>query len=161
MNDKNNTISYNEAKLKELNLNLEKYNEINSCIFSINNILRTIDGYKFIFNKLPCGETFTNKEIFYTKIMNSDLLEEIMEVYKYIDYSNLIDEYNISKTTLSKLEEQQRLFACKHDIIEEIQNAIDNLEKKTSNLTKELEEKHNSIKDLLWLLRINKELFFN
>lgn len=159
LNDKNNTISYNEAKLKEFNLNLEKYNEINSCIFSINNILRTIDGYKFIFNKLPCGETFTNKEIFYTKIMNSDLFEEIMEVYKYIDYSNLIDEYNISKTTLSKLEEQQRLFASKHDIIEEIQNDINNLEKKTSNLTKELEEKHNSIKEMkLELSNINDRI---
>lgn len=137
-----------DIRMKSLKSDLEKFNEINSCIFSINNILRTIDGYKFIFNKLPCGETFTNKEIFYTKIMNSDLFEEIMEVYKYIDYSNLIDEYNLAKTTLSKLEEKQRLFASKHDIIEEIQNDIDNLQNKTSNLTKDLEDKHNSIKQM-------------
>lgn len=144
----NEVIENANIRLKSLNRDLEKYNEINSCIFSINNILRTIDGYRFIFNKLPCGETFTNKEIFYTKIMNSDLFEEIMEVYKYIDYSNLIDEYNLAKTTLSKLEEKQRLFASKHDIIEEIQNDIDNLTNKTSNLTKQLEEKHNSIKEM-------------
>lgn len=137
-----------ESSLEYNNELLEKLNEINSCIFAIKNILRTIDGYKFIFNKLPCGETFTNKDIFYTKIMNSDLFDEIMEVYKYIDYSNLIDEYNITKTTLSKLEEQQRLFASKHTIIEEIQNDIENLEIKTANLTKELETKHVSIKDM-------------
>lgn len=130
------------------NKELTELNEINSCIFSINNILRTIDGYKFIFNKLPCGESFTNKEIFYTKIMSSDLFNEIMEVYKYIDYSNLIDEYNLTVTTLSKLEAEQKLFASKHDIIEEIQNDIDNLELKTSNLTKELEEKHEFIKSM-------------
>lgn len=137
-----------ESSLEYNNELLEKLNEINACIFAIKNILRTIDGYKFIFNKLPCGETFTNKDIFYTKIMNSDLFDEIMEVYKYIDYSNLIDEYNITKTTLSKLEEQQRLFASKHTIIEEIQNDIENLEIKTANLTKELETKHASIKDM-------------
>lgn len=145
-----------ENSLDLNNTKLNKLNDINSCIFSINNILRMIDGYKFIFNKLPCGETFTNKEIFYTKIINSDLFEEIMEVYKYIDYSNLIDEYNLSKSTLNKLEEQQRLFASKHAIIEEIQNDIDNLTNKTSNLTKELEEKHSSIKNMkLELSEIN------
>lgn len=137
-----------EDSLEYSNKELNKLTDINSCIFNIKNILRTIDGYKFIFNKLPCGETFTNKDIFYTKIMNSDLFEEIMEVYKYIDYSNLIDEYNITKNTLSKLEEQQRLFASKHSIIEEIQNDIENLETKTKNLTKELEDKHKSIKDM-------------
>ena len=137
-----------ESSLEYNNKLLEKLNEINACIFAIKNILRTIDGYKFIFNKLPCGETFTNKDIFYTKIINSDLFDEIMEVYKYIDYSNLIDEYNITKTTLSKLEEQQRLFASKHTIIEEIQNDIENLEIKTANLTKELENKHVSIKNM-------------
>lgn len=141
-------IDENSKQIASFKSQLEKLNEINSCIFSINNILRSIDGYKFIFNKLPCGETFTNKEIFYTKIMNSDLFEEIMEVYKYIDYSNLIDEYNLTITTLTKLEAEQRLFASKHDIIEEIQNDIDNLEKKTANLTKELEDKHSLIKDM-------------
>ena len=137
-----------ESLLDNNNKELEKLNEINSCIFSIKNILRTIDGYRFIFNKLPCGETFTNKDIFYTKIINSDLFDEIMEVYKYIDYSNLIDEYNITKSTLSKLEEQQRLFASKHTIIEEIKSDIDNLTVKTNNLTKELEDKHLSIKNM-------------
>lgn len=144
----NDEISIINESISSTELKLEKYNQINSCIFSINNILRTIDGYKFIFNKLPCGETFINKNIFYTKIISSDLFDEIMEVYKYIDYSNLIDEYNLSNNTLKKLEEKQRLFASKHDIIEEIQNDIDNLTIKTENLTKELEEKHNSIKDM-------------
>lgn len=127
---------------------LNSVTQINSCLFAIRNILRTIDGYKFIFNKLPCGDEFTNKELFYKKIMNSDLFDEITEVYKYIDYSNLIDEYNLAITTLVKLEAEQKLFASKHDIIQEIQNDIDNLELKTSNLTKELEEKHNSIKSM-------------
>lgn len=127
---------------------LNKLTEINSCIFNIKNILRTIDGYKFILNKLPCGETFTNKDIFYTKIINSDLFNEIMEVYKYIDYSNLIDEYNINRNILSKLEEQQRLFSSKYTIIEDIQNDINNLENKTKNLTKELEDKHILIKNM-------------
>lgn len=127
---------------------LETTLEAKACINSINNIIRTIDGYKFIFNKLPCGESFTNKEIFYTKIINSDLFEEIMEVYKYIDYSNLIDEYNLTINTLSKLESEQKLFASKYDIIQEIQNDIDHLENKTANLTKDLEDKHKLIKDM-------------
>lgn len=142
-------------ELKSIELDIIKYNkelnrleEINSCIFSINNILRMIDGYKFILNKLPCGETFTNKQNFYSKIMNSDLFEEIMIVYKYIEYSNLIDEYNLTSSVLSKLEEQQRLFASKHSIIKEIENDIENLQNKTSNLTKELEDRHNSIKNM-------------
>ena len=143
-----NDITNINKNLDSDNKELSELNEINSCIFAINNIIRTIDGYKFIFNKLPSGETFTNREIFYTKIMNSDLFEEIMEVYKFIDYSNLIDEYNLTIGTLLKLESEQKLFASKHDIIEEIQNDIDNLEKKTSNLTKELEEKHDSIKSM-------------
>ena len=148
LEDTNEKIGKFGESIKSLENTLDNLNTINSCIFSINNIIRTIDGYKFIFNKLPCGESFTNKDIFYTKIMNSDLFDEIMEVYKYIDYSNLIDEYNLTITTLTKLESEQRLFASKHDIIEEIQNDIDNLELKTHNLTKELEEKHDSIKSM-------------
>ena len=141
-------ISNIDADIKQCDKTIEALTEVNNCIFSINNITRTIDGYKFIFNKLPCGDTFTNKELFYTKVISSDLFDEIMEVYKYIDYSNLIDEYNLAFSTLSKLEEQQRLFASKHAIIEEIQNDINNLTEKTSNLTKELEKKHNSIKEM-------------
>lgn len=146
--DLTNQINYLDKDIKSCTKTIEALTEVHNCIFSINNILRMIDGYKFIFNKLPCGETFTNKDIFYTKIMNSDLFDEIMQVYKYIDYSNLIDEYNLASSTLSKLEEQQRLFASKHAIIEEIQNDIDNLTEKTSNLTKDLENKHNSIKQM-------------
>lgn len=141
-------IFVNKDITRDYEVWLETVLEAKSCMMAINNILRTIDGYKFIFNKLPCGETFTNKEIFYTKIMNSDLFEEIMEVYKYIDYSNLIDEYNLASSTLSKLEAEQRLFASKHDIIQEIQNDIDHLEEKTTNLTKDLENKHNLIRDM-------------
>lgn len=141
-------IFVNKDITRDYEVWLETVLEAKSCMMAINNILRIIDGYKFIFNKLPCGETFTNKEIFYTKIMNSDLFEEIMEVYKYIDYSNLIDEYNLASSTLSKLEAEQRLFASKHDIIQEIQNDIDHLEEKTANLTKDLENKHNLIRDM-------------
>lgn len=141
-------IYVNNDLLKDCEAALNLDNEISSCLLAINTILRTIDGYKYIFNKLPCGDSFTNKEIFYTKIMNSDLFDEIMEVYKYIDYSNLIDEYNLANTTLINLEAEQKLFASKHDIIEEIQNDIDNLEEKTSKLTTELQEKHNSIKSM-------------
>ena len=82
-----------------------------------------------------------------------------MEVYKYIDYSNLIDEYNLASTTLSKLEAEQRLFASKHDIIQEIQNDINHLEEKTTNLTKDLENKHNLIRDMkLELSEINDKV---
>lgn len=143
-----NELNLIEIKIQKYTTELTRLEDINSCIFYINNILRMIDGYKFILNKLPCGETFINKQIFYSKIMNSDLFEEIMEVYKYIDYSNLIDEYNITSSVLSKLEEQQRLFASKHSIIKEIENDIENLENKTSNLTKDLEDKHNLIKNM-------------
>ena len=159
LNYLDNNIRNNNEIYKDIESKLKTSLEISSCFNSINNIIRTIGGYKFIFNKLPCGETFTNKEIFYTKIMNSDLFEEIMEVYKYIDYSNLIDEYNLTNTTLSKLESEQKLFASKHDIIKEIQNDINNLENKTANFTKELEDKHILIKDMkLELSEINDKV---
>ena len=153
---KNNEI---EKSIKNDTAYLDKLMEINNCIFSIQNILRMIDGYRFIFNKLPCGDSFTDKNKFYNKIINSDLFEEIMEVYKYIDYSNLIDEYNLNSSVLHKLEEQQRLFASKHSVIEEIQGDIENLQNKTSKLTEDLNEKHSSIKEMkLELEDINDKL---
>lgn len=128
---KNELIQYEKLKTKNI--------KIIECINSIKNILRSIDGYSPILKKIPNGDIFWNRDIFITSLLNGETFEEINDLYRYIDYANVFEEYSIYKNTLYQLEADYKIYSSKNSIINEISIDIDNINNKLKYITNEIE----------------------
>lgn len=129
--------------------NLQKYNKkINDCLLCMNDIniiLRTIKNNATILNKLPNGHIFSNQEEFLDRLYNGDNFEDIDELYKYIGYANIFEEYKVAKDTLYKLQTDYKIYESKNEIIEELSKDIEDINEKLKNISQKLEEVYSSI----------------
>lgn len=132
LEDKNNTL---EKLLNSLNETLGKEKEISDCMNYLNRIVRTINLHKSILQKLPYSNLFTNYNLILKKIYNHETFSEIDELYKYIDYCNILDEYNIVKNLLHSLQNDYKIYLSKNEMIEEITNDISNINKELDDIT--------------------------
>ncbi len=104
-------------------------------INNIKIIFRYIDNYHIILNKLPNGNIFTDKKRLLERIKNHDTFEDINDLYKFIEYSNIFDEYKIEKQKLNDLKSDYKLYQSKNVIIDEIVNDIDDLNNNLNKVT--------------------------
>lgn len=155
--DQNQNDSYIE--LKELETRREYLNNILVVNQSLNIILRMINNNKFILNKLPNGNLFTDTASFLNRLRSGSTFNEINDLYKYLDQANLFEQYRMDKDTLVRLESEYEIYQNRNSIIEEISKDIQSLQQSLSsalndietansdifNLSKELQEKQNII----------------
>lgn len=136
-----NNIKENSEKL-ELILNPTKIKMMNilEVINNIRVIFRYIDNYHIILDKLPNGTIFTDKKSLLTRILNHDTFEDINDLYRFIEFSNIFDEYRIEVQKLKELEADYRLYESKNSIIEDILESINELNSNLNNITDSINE---------------------
>jgi energy-coupling factor transporter ATP-binding protein EcfA2 len=141
-----------ESQIRECNRDIDKYekesDKISKCLSCINDInitLRNIRNNSAILNKLPNGYIFSNTEEFLNRLYNNDKFEDIDELYKYIDYANIFEEYKIAKDTLYKLQADYKIYESKNEVIEELSKDISNINEKLSNISSKLEAVYSTI----------------
>lgn len=93
--------------------------------------------------KLPVPVNF--KDTFLSRIANLDSFDDIDDLYKYIDYGNMIEEYKVAKDQLIKYESEYKVYEAKNDIIESIINNIQELTEKTDTLMVQIDDLNISI----------------
>ena len=148
----NTNLTKCNIELKELESRREYLNNILNITQSLNNILRMIFNNKFILNKLPNGNIFTDTPLFLDKLKSGSPFNEINNLYNYVDRANLFEQYRIDKESLIRLESEYEIYQNRNSIIEEINSDINNLQKKLDNTLGEIEKANAEI------LRIGKEL---
>lgn len=152
------SVKYPKEELLELNKE-SKYLEFR--INTLENIINTWSSYKEILSivrsiqrelnsrisaimKLPVAPDF--KDTFLSRVAYLDSFDDIDNLYKYIDYSNMIEEYKLAKEQLVKYESEYRIYEAKNDIIEAIIENIESLTQKTDNMMVTINELNSSIK---------------
>ncbi|MCK9309830.1 MAG: hypothetical protein M0P99_06130 [Candidatus Cloacimonetes bacterium] len=135
-----NKIKENSEKLNILKLTETQIMNILEVINNIRIIFRYIDNYHIILDKLPNGTIFTDKKTLLTRIKNHDTFEDINDLYKFIEFSNIFDEYKIEKQKLKELEADYKLYESKNSIIEDVLYNINELNQGLNNITSLIEE---------------------
>lgn len=149
-----------------LNNAIEYKKHLNEVISSINNvkaIIRNIRSHKSILDKLPEGAMYYSEGYLMRRISYNESIDYIDDLYKYIDYANLFEEYSMYTDTLKQLENDYKLYESKSSIIAEISNDIDRINNKLDIITKNIEDNNSKLlssKQLL--LKLNdEELYYS
>lgn len=142
LEDKNNTL---EKLLNSLDRTFKKEKEISDCMNYLNRIIRTINLHKAILQKLPYSNLFTNTDLILKKIYNHETFSEIDELYKYIDYCNILDEYSIVKNLLYSLQNDYKIYLSKNEMIEEVNSDINNISSELDNIISIIERDNSEI----------------
>lgn len=144
-----------DGMIKDVRLNLGKAIEekeyFTKVVESINNvktILRAIRSHKAILDKLPEGATYYSEAYLIRRILYNESIDYIDDLYKYIDYANLFDEYSIYQTTLKKLESDYAVYESKSSIIDDINKDVESINNNLNNITRNLQENNEKLLNL-------------
>ena len=119
-----------EDKIYKTEVLLHNTENIMSVMNQLNVICRSIKNYSNIFNKLPIRNIFCNRDTVLGMILNGYPFNEIDTLYKFIDYSNIIDEYKNEKDRLYKYEIDYKIYESKNEVINDILNDIEDMNNK-------------------------------
>lgn len=127
---------------------LESLQRIMTVMNNLTIIIRYINSNKSILDKLPNGYIFSNIDVFLDKLLSGSTFNEINDLYKYVDSANIFEQYRLDTNTLIRLESEYKIYQSKNEIIDEIQNDIDTINKNLDNLLSEIQSTQSLIKDI-------------
>ena len=112
------------------------------CIDAVRDIkiiLRSIDNNASIINKLPNGNIFTDHNEVLLRIKNGSPFHEINDLYQYINYANIFEEYKIATDTLYKLEVDYKIYESKNEVINELMKDTEIIQSKLNTIINDIE----------------------
>ena len=133
-----------EFKISTLENIVKTWSEYKEILSIVKSIQRELSSRISSIMKLPVAPDF--QDTFLTRIAYLDSFDDIDNLYKYIDYGNMIEEYKIAKEQLSKYKSEYKIYEAKNDIIETMLESIKSLTKKTDDMMITINELNSSIK---------------
>lgn len=131
------------SSIVDITAKIDKY-ETYSVIFThINSIIRELNSKMKFISKFPLRKDF--KETFLYRLAELDPFDDIRECYKYVEYSNILDEYKIAKEQLHTYEVEHKLYESKNSIIESLIDSINDITRKTDELAQQIEHLNSQI----------------
>lgn len=144
LNERYKTLLQDITQLEKEKVELTEINEY--CMY-ITRIIRSIKSNSPILSKLPNTDNILNIKILLTRISKNDTFEEISNLYKYIEYCDIFEEYTNDKENLVNLKNTYKLYESKSELINSIISDLTNLEGKLSTLTSKIEDSRQLILD--------------
>lgn len=122
---------------------INKYETYSVIFMHVNSIMRELNSNMKFICKFPVRRDF--KESFLYRLAELDPFDDIKEFYKYVEYSNILDEYKLAKEQLRTYEVEHKLYESKNSIIESLISDIEDLTRKTDELANQIESINNAI----------------
>lgn len=132
--------------------------EYNEALNRFSIIVREVDKNGAILSKMPNGEMFSNKVIFFERLMSGYGFEYMATIYQYIDLANLFDTYKHLDGICKKYEAELKVYESKADILVELQNDIEAIDRTVSAIIDQIEPIKAEIEDLDKDIAIMREL---
>lgn len=121
---------------QQLSDQLQSSLKLNAAITQFKNFLRDIDRNKTALSKLPCWDVFSNKRLLVEKVFKGNYSDYINQIYSYISYANLFDQYRAINDALSKLYSEKAIYESKQDVVDEIQASINTINTRLDEIAK-------------------------
>lgn len=93
--------------------------------------------------KLPVAPNF--KETFMQRVVSLDTFQDIINLRRYVDYGNILEQFRIDKEQFAIYEREYQLYESKSMIIDSIIEDIESLQQKTNTLYSAIADVNNSI----------------
>lgn len=149
-------------RLKELETELEKQNDLinfNNNEITLKNkyndavnyfaiIVREINKNGSILSKMPNGDMFEDKSLFFSRIILGYSFDYMTEIYKYIDYANLFDVYRQTKSILAEYQSELKIYESKNEIITSLLSDIDSINSSIDSIIDEIDSINARVSDI-------------
>lgn len=132
-----------EQHTKEISRKDDYNNAVNT--FAI--IVREIDKNGAILSKLPNGEMFADRKLFFSRLLSGYSFEYMSEIYKYIEYANLFDTYRQIKPILAEYQAELKIYESKSEVIESLLSDIDTINRSLAQIMASIDPINKEISD--------------
>lgn len=136
-----------EAEIHINNNSATKLDELNNAINRFAIIVREVDKNGSILAKMPNGELFKDKLVFFDKLMSGYSFDYMRSIYQYIDHANLFDVYRQTLNIYNQYLDEFKAFEGKAEIIDSLTDDIDKINKSINSIVDKLEPINREIHD--------------
>ena len=117
-----------------------KYNEsYNDAVNQFSVIVREVNKNGGILSKLPNGDMFINKPVFFDRLISGYSFDYMKSIYEYIDLANLFDVYKSTRSVYDKCIAELKSFEGKTEMIESIISDINSINDVLTDIANRIE----------------------
>ena len=120
--------------------------DIQNISIKIAAIERELKSRYILIKKLPVRSDFA--ESFLSRIAKFDPFSDIDELYKYVDYGNIIEQYKVCKEQYKIYKSEFDIYKTKNDIIDSIISDIETIQSSLDRLSLQIEQDNHDIDNL-------------
>ena len=110
-------------------------------------IIREIDKNGAILSKMPNGDMFRNKALFFDRLISGYSFEYMSTIYSYIDLANLFDTYKQIASIYNEYKAELKVYESKAEIIDSLQHDIEKINRSISLIVEQIEPINQEIFD--------------
>ena len=136
-----------EAEIHINNNSATKLDELNNAINRFAVIVREVDKNGSILAKMPNGELFKDKLVFFDKLISGYSFDYMRSIYQYIDHANLFDVYRQTLNIYNQYLDEFKAFEGKAEMIDSLSSDIDKINKSINSIVDKLEPINQEIYD--------------
>ena len=119
----------------------------NDAVNMFNSIVREIDKNGAILSKMPNGEMFRDKPVFFQRLVSGYNFEYMKSIYVYIELANLFDIYKQTKDLYNQCMDEYKVYESKSELIDNINADIDRINKSIDSISQKMEPINQEIAD--------------
>ena len=127
------------AEQEALNKSSKEREEYNDAVNRFTMIVREIDKNGAILSKMPNGEMFKDKALFFERLISGYSFEYMTQIYGYINLANLFDVYKQTASIYNDFIAELKVYESKAEMIDSITTDIDNINKAISGILDKIE----------------------
>ena len=101
--------------------------EFNNALNRFRAIVREVDKNGAILCKMPNGDMFINRPLFFDRLISGYNFEYMRSIYQYIDMANLLDTYKHLGSICAKYESELKVYETKAESLVILQQEIDDI----------------------------------
>ena len=147
LNHINIDIEEKNSKLNDLKQYLEYSEEFNNAVNMFASIVRDVDKNGAILSKMPNGEMFKDKSIFFDRLVSGYSFEYMKQIYSYINLANLFDTYKQTKSIYEEYISELKVYDSKTELINSVIKDIEKINKSINTITEKIEPINQEILD--------------
>lgn len=126
---------------------IKQAESFNDAVNQFSVIVREINKNGGILSKLPNGDMFVNKPVFFDRLISGYSFDYMRSIYEYIDLANLFDVYKSTKEVYDKCVAELKSFEGKAEMIESIVADISSINKVLTDIADKIEPLRFAIND--------------
>ena len=136
-----------EEEIRINNNSANELDELNNAINRFAVIVREVDKNGSILAKMPNGELFKDKFVFFDKLISGYSFDYMKSIYQYIDHANLFDVYRQTLNIYNQYLDEFKAFEGKAEMIDSLSSDIDRINKSINSIIDKLEPINQEIYD--------------